>query len=275
MANKALKYVTATAPTNSANYVQPAYESKYGEQIESALGKVTNRQEFSYDPMKDVSFQALSKLYTKRGEKAAKSTMADAAALNGGLGTSYATSAAQQTRNDYNAELAALIPELEATAYQRYADKFNMDVSALGALQDAESSEYGKFRDTVGDAQWKYGQDYQKYRDAMSDYQWGQNYNLDLYSLKKANSGGGGGRRSSGGGGGSSATTTSSFVDTVKSGAKTTPKNRSVLLHQTGKGAQTSGGKKSTKAIKQTAKNLKKSGASKKQINKQLKKILK
>lgn len=126
---------------------------------------------FSYDPMKDASYKALANVYTIKGDKAAKDTMADAAMLNGGYGTSYATSAAMQARNDYNAELASRIPELEANAYNRY-------------------------RDTVADRQWQYAQDYQRYRDA-------KNYNLDVYNTKKLNaSGGSGGSSGSGGSGG-------------------------------------------------------------------------
>lgn len=214
---------TYVAPTNTAKYVQPTYTSKYADKLDTALQGVTN---FQYDPLKDASYQALAKVYTKRGEHAAKNTMADAAMLNGGLGTSYATSAAQQMRNDYNAELASLIPDLEEKAYNR-------NVQTLAALGDAEDRDYGRYRDTVGDAQWKYGvdyqayrdnvadaqwkygqdnenakwkysQDYQNYRDTVADAQWARNYNLDIYGLKKAGSGGGGGggRRGGGGGGG-------------------------------------------------------------------------
>lgn len=220
MANP-LKYVTVptakapaayVTPTNNVKYNAPAaYVSKYADQLDSALQGVTN---FNYDPLKDASYQALAKVYGKRGEVAAKNTMADAAMLNGGLGTSYATSAAQQQRNDYNMQLASLIPDLEERAYNR-------NVQTLAALGDAEDRDYGRYRDTVGDAQWKYGidyqayrdsvadsqwkygQDYQAYRDTVGDAQWARNYNLDIYGLKKAaKSGGGGGRRGGGGGGG-------------------------------------------------------------------------
>lgn len=222
MATNPLKYVkvpTATKPaayvqpTNTATYTQRQYTSKYGDQLDTALNNVTN---FQYDPLKDASYQALAKVYTKRGEQAAKSTMADAAMLNGGLNSSYATSAAQQQRNDYNAELATLIPDLEERAYNR-------NVQTLAALGDAEDRDYGRYRDLVADDQWKYGVDYQKYRDNVSDSQWkysqdyqayrdtvgdsqwARNFNLDIYGLKKAEKsggGGGGGRRGGGGGGG-------------------------------------------------------------------------
>ena len=215
MANP-LKYVAVPEAVNTASYVPPTYvaptyTSRYGEQLDSALKGVTD---FKYDPLKDASYQALAKVYGKRGEAAAKNTMGDAAALNGGLGTSYATSAAQQMRNDYNLELASLIPDLEEKAYNR-------NVQAYAALGEAEDRDYGRHRDDVGDAQWKYtqdnenakwkySQDYQAYRDTVADAQWARNYNLDIYGLKQAEKkggsggggGGGGGRRGGGGGGG-------------------------------------------------------------------------
>ena len=95
----------------SFTYSAPAaYSSQYAGQIDAALNNVTN---FKYDPLQDASYKALAKVYTANGDRAAKSSMADAAALNGGYGTSYAASAGQQMRNQYNSELASSIPELE------------------------------------------------------------------------------------------------------------------------------------------------------------------
>ena len=193
MATNVLAYVPTAKPKEVAEYKPGTYTSKYQPQIDQALNTVTN---WSYNPLQDASYQALAKIYGARGNTAAKNSLADAAALNGGYGTSYAVSAAQQARNQYNQELASLIPDLEANAYNK--------ATTLGALRDADNTDYGRFRDTEQDRQWQYSQNYQKYRDLMSDYQWGQNYNLDIYGLRKAaaSGGGGGGRRSGGGGGG-------------------------------------------------------------------------
>lgn len=224
---------TAVAPT----YTQRRYNNRYDSRIQAALNKVTNRQAFSYDPLQDASYKALANVYNNRANIAAKDTMGDAAALNGGYGSSYATTAAAQARGQYNQELASVIPQLEQNAYQRYSDAFNMDLSALEALNTAEQYDYGKYRDTVSDDQWLYGQkytkyrddvadnqwlytqNYTKYRDDMSDYQWAQNYNRSAYEWEeqfeedkknnaaqraalKNNSSGGGGSSSGGYGGG-------------------------------------------------------------------------
>ena len=181
----------SSKPSAPAAYVPKTYTSQYGGQINAALNDITN---FKYDPMQDASYQALAKVYGARGNIAAKDTLADAAALNGGMQTSYAVSAAQQARNQYNQELASLIPDLEATAYNRAQTRYN-------ALMDADNAAYNRFRDTEGDRQWGWTNQYNAYRDKMADYQWAKEYALS----KKGSSGGGsggGGRRSYGGGSG-------------------------------------------------------------------------
>lgn len=125
-------------------YQAGTYDSKYMPQIEQRLNDVAN---WKYDPLQDASYQALAAVYGARGNQAAKNSLADAAALNGGYGTSNAVSAAQQARNQYNQELAAMIPELEQAAYNRAQ-------TGLGALMDVENTQYGRFRDTEEDKKW-------------------------------------------------------------------------------------------------------------------------
>lgn len=164
---------TAVAPEA---YKAGTYNSQYADQLSGALNTVTN---WKYDPMSDANYQALAKVYEARGNIAAKNSLADAAAFNGGYGTSYAVSAAQQARNQYNQELAALIPDLEANA-------FNKATTTLNALRDADDTAYGRFRDTESDRQWKYGQDYQAYRDREADNQWKYNTAYNAYRDKES-----------------------------------------------------------------------------------------
>lgn len=163
------------------DYERPAYESKYQGQLDAAIDNVANRKEFTYDPLKDANYQALAKVYGKQGEQAAKNTMGDAAALNGGYGSSYAVTASQQARNDYNQMLASQIPSLQEAAYNRYLNDYNMNVTALSALRDADDTAYGRYRDNVADNQWKYGVDYQTYRDDIADSQWQKTYDRGVY----------------------------------------------------------------------------------------------
>ena len=191
-----------------ADYEQPAYTSKYQPQIDSAMDTVTNRKDFTYDPLKDANYQALAKVYSKQGEQAAQNTMADAASLNGGYGSSYGVTAAQQARNDYNQQLASQIPALQEAAYNRYVNDYDMHLSALDALRAADESDYGKHRDNVADSQWQKNYDrdvfesdrsynYQKSRDAVADKQWAQEFALQKKSAAGSSRSGSSGRRSS------------------------------------------------------------------------------
>ena len=167
------------------------YTSAYTGQMNAARQQMdaarTNLMNFRYDPLQDAQYQAMAQIYGARGNQAAQDTLGEAAALNGGMQTSYAVSAAQQARNQYNQELAALVPDLEQNAYQRMATNY-------GLLQD----NFNMLRDLDTDA-------YARYRDRVADYQWGKGYDTDIYQYRqsqKKSSGGGGGRRRSGGGGG-------------------------------------------------------------------------
>ena len=191
---KPLSYVKAKEPSQ-VNISKPGkYNSALHDKISKARKQVMN---FKYDPLQDANYQALAQIYAARGNLAAQDTLGDAASLNGGFGTSYAVSAAQQARNQYNQELASLVPELEQNAYQKAMNNYSM-------LVERDNDLYGRWRDKMSDYQW--GKDYN-----ANMYQWGKDYDTGVYQYKqeqkKNSSGGGGGggrrgRRSYGGGGG-------------------------------------------------------------------------
>lgn len=172
--------------TTKPVYEQPAeYKSQYQGQMDAALDKVTNREAFTYDPLKDVSYQSLAKVYKQQGDKAAKDTLGDAASLNGGYGSSYAVTASQQVRNDYNQQLASQIPALKEAAYNQYMNEQNLNLSTLDALRAADDVAYGRHRDSVADSQWQYGQDYAAYRDDVADSQWKTSYDRSVFESNR------------------------------------------------------------------------------------------
>ena len=203
---------------NPISYIKAAnpgaYTSAYTNQINAARNQLMN---FKYDPMQDARYQALAQVYGARGNQAAQDTLGEAAALNGGYGTSYAVSAAQQARNQYNQELASLVPDLEQNAYERMANNYNL-------LMDADTTAY------------------QRYRDQVADYQWGKGYDTDIYQYRQQQAGsgggggGGGGRRRSGGGGGYSGGGSSSGIDYYGAAAAKVAQSNPVI-----KAAQTKG----------------------------------
>ena len=213
MAKKKKKAKEKKKEYNPISYTKAAdpgkYTSAYTKQIQNAQKAMTsarnematarkNIMNFKYDPLKDAQYQAMAQVYGARGNQAAQDTLGDAAALNGGMQTSYAVSAAQQARNQYNQELASLVPEFEQNAYNRLTTNYGLLESNYGLLQD----NYDMYKDLDTEA-------YNRYRDRIADYQWGKGYDTDIYQYKQqqkgsgGGGGGGGGRRRRSGGGGS------------------------------------------------------------------------
>ena len=178
---------------------RPSYQSDYGARIDAMLNQVLNQEKFSYDPAADPIYQQYEKMYTRNGQKAMEDTLAQVSARTGGLASSYAGVAAQQTYDGYMAELADKIPELRALAYEMYLGDMDSQMKKLGLLQDLDDTQYGRFRNQVGD--WENDRDfaYGVYRDDQ-DEAWAQkewDYAL-AQDQKKGSTGSGGG----GGGGG-------------------------------------------------------------------------
>lgn len=158
----------------------PDYSSQYTDQINSALDKLLNRSEFSYNPAKDPAYTAYSNQYTRAGQRAMEDTMGSFASMTGGLPSSAAVSAGQQAQNLFMSEMTGVIPELMQAAYGRYSDDYSRDLSALGALMDVDQVGYGRYRDSIGDTRYAdetaynrgiYADEtaYARSRDAISD----------------------------------------------------------------------------------------------------------
>lgn len=164
------------------------FKSAYSEQIAALVQKAQdNTANFKYDPMTDVSYQALVKEYARLGDRANENTLANQAALTGGRASTYAVSAAAQAQNQYNQALTDKIPELERLAYDRFNADRNYGLNLLGTMKSLDDSAYNRFtdqrnfdyqqgRDNVADSHWDKTFDYQKQRDNVADSHWDKNF---------------------------------------------------------------------------------------------------
>lgn len=201
--NKAKNFLNQKNPKGPSYTAPSPYKSAYDNQLSSLQNKVLNYGTFNYDFNADPKYQSYAKEYGRLGNLARQNTLGDLATNTGGYASSYATSAAQEAQNDYNRQLTAMIPELEETAYGRWMDQYNMNLSNYGLVKDADDTAYGKYRDTVGDKQWQYGMDWDKYtynkdynyqasRDKVGDKQWQSEFNWQMkndnrnYKLQKS-----------------------------------------------------------------------------------------
>lgn len=104
----------------------PWEEAKtWDERMKLAANQIVTRPEFNYDLNNDPLYNQYRQQYMRQGRLAMMDTMGQAAANNGGYGTSYAQTAGQQA---YNSQIQALndrIPELYQIALDKYQNAGN------------------------------------------------------------------------------------------------------------------------------------------------------
>lgn len=154
----------------------PTYTSKYQGKIDALTEQILGRAAFEYDPEKDPTYQQYKESYTRNGERAMQDTLGQVSARTGGLASSYAGAAAQQTYDGYMSALADKIPELRQLAYQMYQDEGATQRANLEMLQALEQGDYNKYLTLLGQYNNDRGFDYGIFRDQVGDSQWQQSF---------------------------------------------------------------------------------------------------
>ena len=202
-----------------------AYQSQYRPQIDQTIGSIMNRKPFQYDVNGDALYQQYKDRYVNLGQQAMMDTMGQAAQLTGGYGNSFAQMAGQQAYQGYLQGLTDKIPELARLAQDQY-DRQGQDLyQRYGLLSGEDQKGYDQWlgaynrwlaeRDyNTGRYDTERGYDYGQYRDTVGDEQWKAQFDEDLRRFNFANglgefaappvyySGGGGEEVYTGGGGG-------------------------------------------------------------------------
>ncbi len=167
----------------------PAYTSQYQQKIDALLDQVAGRGSFNYDPGSDPLYQAYKNQYVQGGRLAMQDTMGQAAALTGGYGSSYASTAGNQAYQQYLGGLNEKLLDLQSNALARYEAEGNRLQTLLGNYQTQESSDYNRYRDQVGDYYTaldalRQGQniEYGRYQDALSQYNTDYQTALEQYN---------------------------------------------------------------------------------------------
>ena len=129
-----------------------AYASKWQDQINAIIGNIQNREDFSYDINNDALYQQYKDQYTALGKLAMQDTMGQAAAMTGGYGSSYASSAGNQAYQQYLSQLNEVVPELYGMARDQYNQEGQELYNQYGLLDDQENQDYGRYMDSYN--QW-------------------------------------------------------------------------------------------------------------------------
>lgn len=126
-----------------------AYQSTWEDQLNEMIGKILNREEFSYDLNADALYQQYKDRYIQQGRMAMMDTMGQAQAATGGYGNSYAQSVGQQAYQSYLNGLNDVVPELYAQAYDRYVQEGQDLYNQYTLLGEQEEQDYGRYQDEL------------------------------------------------------------------------------------------------------------------------------
>lgn len=158
----------------------PTYVNRYQSQIDDLTKQILNREAFSYDPEQDPTYQQYKESYTRNGQRAMQDTLGQVSARTGGLASSYAGSAAQQTYDNYMGALADKIPELRQLAYSMYQDEGNTQRANLEMLVALEQGDYAKYADLLSQYNTDRSFDYGVHRDDISDERYNNEWNYSV-----------------------------------------------------------------------------------------------
>lgn len=169
------------------------FESKYTQNIENLLNTIQNPEKFDLktnDTYKQL-YDQYRESYMAQGDRAARDAAGAAAALSGGYGSSYSANAASQAYDNYLQALNDQNVNLYNMALSDYWNNRNDYYNQLNAVNNQDQTDYGRYRDKVGDWQTDrayyakqyqdfYGNDYQAYRDDVGDYFTNRGYYADM-----------------------------------------------------------------------------------------------
>lgn len=213
--NNFLKAGNYQKMTDLGNY---GYNDYFSSKMQELYDQIMNTPDFSYDPDSDQSFQAMKGIYNKQGERSLADTMSEASSLTGGRLNSWAVSAGNQAKQNWDDKLMGLLPQYEQNAYNRYKDDRLADLDAFDMLQSMDNEAYRRAldqydmkyqlgRDATSDAQFRESMDFElnqakqdqanwdknfEYgieRDRISDEQWQKNYDINYYNSRKYSGG--------------------------------------------------------------------------------------
>ena len=197
-----------------------AYVSPYKDQLAALYDKAMNRADFSYDPNADPIYQMYKDRYTQNARQGMEESMANAAALTGGYGNSYAAAVGQQMYDETMSGLNDILPQLYQQRRAEY-DQGNQDVlNQLQLTMNMDNDAYGRYADQLADyykdlgakadlAGDQYNREYNVYQDALNKWLTDRNYYAGKVAddaaaeAAAAKSGGGSGGGSKSGSGGS------------------------------------------------------------------------
>ena len=160
----------------------------YGEALNGIINKILNRDKFTYDMNADSLYQQYKNQYMAQGNIAMQDAIAQASAMTGGYGNSYAATVGNQAYQGYLDRLNDKVPELYQLALDKYNQEGNDMYNQMSAIGNMYNTEYGQYRDQVSDWNNEFNRLYGIYNDEYNrDYgrfSDDRNYDLQKYNAE-------------------------------------------------------------------------------------------
>lgn len=164
------------------------FTSKYQGQIDSIVDAIMGREDFKTDQVFESDlYNNLRDQYMAAGDRAMRDTMGAAQAASGGYGSSFAQSVGQQAYDQSLSQFNNVALDVYDRVYNQYLQEGQELYNQLGMLNQQDSIDYGRYRDTVSD--WladrdyyagrydsAWGQDMTAYQQAQQMQQWAEQY---------------------------------------------------------------------------------------------------
>lgn len=141
---------TSSVSSNTQKALKRAekpFSSRYTNLLKGTVNSINNRKPFEYDLNEDALYKQYAEQYKNLGNQAMQDTMANAATLTGGYGSSYATTAGQQAFNSYMEQLNDIVPNLYAQARSNYDSDTSRLYDQANLYAGLESNDYSKWSD--------------------------------------------------------------------------------------------------------------------------------
>lgn len=128
------------------------YVSKYDSQIDSIVNSILNRKQFDPNSVYDTDlYKNYREQYMQQGNKAMRDTIGNISGMTGGYGSTYATAAGQQAYDNYMSQLGDKTMDIYDRVYQQYLNEGQELYNQLGMVNNQDSIDYSRYRDTVND----------------------------------------------------------------------------------------------------------------------------
>lgn len=172
------------------------FASNYTQQLNDIYGQIMNRGPFKYDLNADMLYQQAKDQYMLTGQQAMMDTMGQAAALTGGYGSSYASTAGNQAYQQHLTALNNMVPELYDRAAAQWAREGDELYNKYSLTAQADATDYDRYLAALdqynndrafaqGQYDMLYGQDYGQFADARNYWaQMAAQENAEYWSVR-------------------------------------------------------------------------------------------